>query len=674
MWEVYAITNWQWWANLLLFGISIAASWFIPGLVTARWLNLPKALHFVVAPIIGISFWALQGYILGWIQIRWATYVYLAMFLFLFWQQRKHLLPIQWRQNFPKPVWALIFLGVILQVIPVFGSGWMGAEGVRFFFITIFDGVFHLSLARALVENVPPMQPGAIDLPVTNYHYLSNLVMAELTRVWRLPLNHIYFHYLPIFGSLWVGISTVALLRQWSKNTWTVMYGLLLIYVVGELSWLVDLLLGRNSSVPFEVFIDNGVLQFLNPPQAFAKLTFLGSLILLSIFWKKPSIKLGAVSGAAIATLIGFKIYFGIGAAVGLVAAVVFLAINWLRSKQRTISWYVVASFATLAACSATLGALIYLPTNSNAGGLFFDLLTWPKLLLGASKLNWSEWWLRMQVYEQAENTKAIWALYAAAITVFLVSIFHIRLIGLAVLLKRFRQSISSIEVVFLLVPTILFSFIGMNYLQTSGGANSFNFFVVALVMLNLLTAVVLGKLAEKKWLAISFCAVLLLTLVQTVYLHYFYLSHYAHTTDSLLISNEHLDALDYLKSLPDPVVAQTVSGHAFDQTTPYFYFFTGRRTYFGGRGILASHNQPIADRQKLLEQMFGVHPYFYIEATTAAKLANDVGITHLLLTDGLQDNMFYEAQLESATQSATPRWSSVFENSEVLILKPILN
>lgn len=673
MWSIYALSDWQWWASFLWFWVAIGVSWFIPGLVVLSYLKISKSLQFFIAPVLGLCLWALQGYAFGWLGIRAATYVYIVVFLVWAWRRRAHIIPFAWKIQLPPIVWLLLFAGVILQLVPVWGSGWMSDIGVRYYFVNIFDGIFHLSLARSLVDNIPPLQPGAVGLTVTNYHYLSNLVLAELTRIWHLPLNHLYFQYLPVFGSLWLGLTVVLLLKQWSKNTWTLVFGLLLLYGVGELSWLINIVLGSNSNVPFEVFVDHGILQFLNPPQAFAKLVFIAVLILLHQFWVKRTWQLAVVIGLMVSTIVGFKVYFGLGMALGLSAACALLVGVWLAKHHNYRRWPSLQKiwqeclpFVVLALTAGALAALIYIPANASAGGLFFDFLTWPKLMLGFTKLNWNEWWLRLQVYQAAGNTKALVVWYGMAVAIFLFVIYHIRLIGLGVVLPRLRQGLLQTEVVFLLVPSVIFSFIGMNFLQVSGGSNTFNFMVVALTMLNLSTAIVLGRLAQNRILAVICLVVVCLTLVQTAYVQYFFTSNYFSGTNSQLISRGHLDALAFIKTQSNPTVVQTLPQHYFDETTPYFYFFTGKSSYFGGRGILNSHNQPVANQQIFLDE------FALSDATTSAQLALEAGITDVFLMHSAgAEEQFYLNHFLSSTNSAVPHWQAVFNNADVVILRP---
>ncbi len=628
----------------------------------AHGTGLPKKLQFLLAPVFGICFWALQGYLFGWLHVRWMIYPLLLLCIYLAWRWRQKLFPLAWRQKLPTIVWLVLVVGVVLQLVPIWGSGWRTAQGPTYYFVNIYDGIFHLSLSRSLVESVPPIQPGAVDLVVTNYHYLSNLVVAELSRVWLLPLNHVHFHFVPLFVATWMGLVLAALLRGWSNNTRTILFGLVLFYAAGELSWLIDLLLGSNAPDPFEVFVDHGVLQFLNPPQAFAKLLFFSVLILWHQFWYKRSWVIALCIGVLTACLLGFKVYFGLAAGLGmvLVAGLSVLQKDWRANHM---------PFLVMGVTTALLGAVIYLPANAAAGGLFFDFLTWPKLLLGVQKLNWNEWWLRLQVYQAAGNTRALIVWYSLAASIFMGAIYHIRLAGFLAAFPQLRQRLLGQEVVFLLVPAAVFTVIGTNFLQTSGGSNSFNFLVVAIAILNPVTAVLLGALPNRRLLHLCVAGVLFLTVVQTGFMQYFYLKNYAQGTNGFSITPGHEAALAYLADHPSPSDAlQTHPNHVLDKVTPYAYFFTGRRAYLGGVGILESHNQNILARKAAVEQLFA------LESTQSAEFAQELKISHLLLRKGeLLEDEFMKSATISATMSALPRWLRVVDNPEVVLLERVI-
>ena len=99
--------------------ISFAVFWavfYLPGkVIKEKWFSkIPE----VVCWILGIAMWGWQGYIFGWLKIRWLTYGYILLFL---WLGKKWIVP-----KIKKIDWKLIlifFIGVIIMLPGVFLSG-----------------------------------------------------------------------------------------------------------------------------------------------------------------------------------------------------------------------------------------------------------------------------------------------------------------------------------------------------------------------------------------------------------------------------------------------------------------------------------------------------------------------------------------------------------------------
>lgn len=675
MWEVYSFNSWQWCFNLFLFFPLIFVSWFLPGLYLLSFSKLKKELQFILSPILGITLFAITSYVFGWLNLRFLMYGFVLLFAFLFWKRKKQIFPLRLSFPFNKFVWGAILGGAILQLVSIFGSGWRTSKGIVYYFVNIFDGVFHLSLSRSIMEIFPPYQPGAVGIPVTNYHYLSNLVIGELSRLYHLPLNHIHFHYVPLFLSIWLGILVAALLWQWSKNNWTVWIGVILYYFVGEMTWLINWVLGSNSAAPFEAYIDHGMIQFMNPPQAFARAIFLGSLILWHKFWKKPSIYLATSISLMTATLVGFKVYFGLAVGVGLGTVLLFKFIweifKQLRAKKKVKLIEIVKEYIPhliIIGLTSLIGAVIYFPTNASAGGMFYAFLFWPKEFLGFTKLNWNEWWLRLQVYQAAKNYKALFVWYSLAASIFYFAIFHIRLLGTLVFFKKFRQKVQIEELIFLVITSLVFIFVGTNFLQSSGGANSFNFFVVALAMLAPLTAVVLGSF-KNRLIRVLVVVLLIVTSVQGIALQFFFWRNYYQGHNSYVYTAAHQETLSYLRDLDKPVRLQMHQGNHIGSNSPYLYFFTGQESYLNGIQILESHNQKIEDRLANVEEIFNLQ----LAATKSAELGNDLGISHVLLERNGYEGVFINRFESTATYSAFPHWEEVFANDEFVVFETVL-
>ena len=201
---VYPFLSVQFWFFALVFLLATYVVCFLAGKLVLNHAPMKSggALHFFLASVIGLVLWTLQGYIFGYLQIRWMSYLYVAGVIYL---SRKDILrTIQGGLTrslrsiclFDRIALLFIVIGAILQALPVFGSGALYADGIRFYKNNTYDGVMHLSYIESIVRTFPPREPGSYILPLANYHYLGDLFMAELVRIWRIPISHIFFQYL----------------------------------------------------------------------------------------------------------------------------------------------------------------------------------------------------------------------------------------------------------------------------------------------------------------------------------------------------------------------------------------------------------------------------------------------------------------------------------------------
>jgi hypothetical protein len=680
--EVYAFLSWQFFAYWLLFFIAFFVSFIIPGLVLMHKTTLSTVQRTLIAPILGIAMWAVQGFVFGWLATRALTYLYLLTFIFLFFKlffpnfkrffnlYKNRSIYIKKIGNLLPPVgWIILSLGSLLQLSAVFGSGFANLQGISFYWLNAFDGMLHLAFIEALVQNFPPIQPGAWPLPITNYHYWSNLVMAELVRIWHLPTNHLFFHYLPVYLAPLLGGVIFTLVKQWTKSTTAALWALFLHYFSGDLMyvflWWWHRTLGEHT-----LTMDNGIIQLLNMPQAFAKLLFMGGLLLFDVWQKKKQWLSGLLAGLLLATTVGFKVYFGFFTAFGLAwFTLTNLIKTWRKyfigknawASIRQIIWLNRQELSVLALVGV-VSALIFLPVNHGAGGLFWAPLDWPKLLLGQGKLDWNEWWLRMQVYQAANSIKGIIAWQAIALTVFMIAVYGTRLLGFF-FPRRIAKKIGWHNFWFLYPGTLVFTFIGLNFLQVSGGHNIFNFFVIALSSLTLLTAVVLADVVPKNAVGKTLALIFIVATVPRVFLTgWYYLSRYANSWDAQTVSRSDLEAFDFLATNPQAVLLQTHPKNFLDDYAPMTFFFTGKYSYYGGRNVLQSHNQPIQDRITLVNRLFNTKNPHEVEG-----LLQQAGITHLIF----QYNDPAQLQWFPLTDEKNPlKMKLVFTNDEIRILE----
>src|SRR4029078_2439206 len=111
-----------------LFVLGCFIAFFIPGNILISQLHLTKLSKFTLSISFGIVLWALQGFLLGYLHIRWFTYIYLlaTTALWLNHNRDKIVLPkVSLAMTKAKSLFLYFFVGLILltQLLTTFSNG-----------------------------------------------------------------------------------------------------------------------------------------------------------------------------------------------------------------------------------------------------------------------------------------------------------------------------------------------------------------------------------------------------------------------------------------------------------------------------------------------------------------------------------------------------------------------
>lgn len=675
---MYNLLSVQFICFFLIFWVAVFVSLYLPGRFILDKLlrkTIPFPSEFLFCFVVGLALWGVQGYVFGYLHLRFVSYLYLVFFLYYFiFRCRFDLKEFTSsivniiKQN--KGLVLFIVVGSVLQIFQVFGSGLLYTDGVRFFGNNAYDGVMHLAYIQEMVRHFPPIEPGSAGTPLVNYHYWSDLIIANISRVWFIPVNLLFFQFFPILISVLTGLAAYFVVRVWGWSRTAGLWSLFFLYFAGDATYLV-LLIAHHTLNFMTPAIDNGVSVFLNMPNAMAKLVFLTSLITFEKWIRTKKYSWNIITVLLFSVLVGLKIYYAIFVAFGYLLVVIGMIIssfqsalkkkNFLQSILLSIqknTQFIISGIILLIAF-----AVIYLPVNSGAGGLIFDPLEWPKIFLGSEVLNWRDWTLRQQVYTQAHNYKDIVIFDVIAILITLLCIHGTRLIGL-IPGKKIYQKLGWEKIVFFIPGIVLFHFFGFFTFQQSGGLNIFNFFVVATVVMSLLTAIVLDISLSSKNIFSKMMIVLIivLTVPRVIFQTYdtFHKYFFDAQADSHLISNDELQAFSFIKShtaMND--IIQSSTFNLYDRKTPYVAYFADRETYSSGENLLDTHNQPVSYREN---QMASLFQETNIQDFIARARKNHINIIYVLKTKDQQLNFNPDSNI----------LKKIYENNSVLVYQVI--
>lgn len=632
--SVYGLLDWQFWAYAVVF---LAFVWFVLRGLGYLWLrSLPTAplsffdwlIQQAMLIMLGLVSFTILGFIFAQQQLRilqWLTVgagLLGSLMLYLHSPKTKLVL-----NKSEKITLGLIGVGTVLQLVAIVGSGLRFGNQVRFYFTNAQDGMMHLAFARSLVTTFPPVRPELLNLPLTSYHYFTDLLLAEQARLFGIPITHAFFQFWPVVLSLLAGGFIVACIRELKGSQVAQWFGILIWYLSGELAYVWNLLFHQTLNWNIAT-IENSADQFLNMPQMFAKVLIFAAYYAAIRWYRVQHQKAWFFSTLIfVISATGFKVYFGLFNLALLVAILVFGIVAKqiaVVPKKQVLSAITSLLLPIVLAIVAT--AAIFLAVSGAKSRLDWVPLAWPKLLLSSDHLNFIDWWLRMQVYEAAHSWKGIWALNTIAIIVAVTSIIGTKLIGLWLfkLEKRHWWWQLSIGLAVLSATTI-----GLNTLQSPGGFNTYNFIIVAIQPLVITSALVLARwwntslIWKMMVIVILLCGTLRPLANSTKYLT----AQLTKPADATY-STQQLTALSWLAthSSSDSAI-QALPSNQQNQQSAFISFFGERPTALAAENITTSHNLDYKTRETILRQAFATTDWQLLRANLA-----ELGINYLYI------------------------------------------
>lgn len=487
--------------NFLYFIFSIFLAIYIPGnVLLSSQKNTNIIIKLTLSLALGISLWAIQGYIFGFLNLRGFTYLYLLVFAAIWLLQNKNLLNKITRPNFiltrvDKLLIITLLTGIIYQLSSVIFNA-IGIGNSVYFCCGGEDVLFHTALTKELITNFPPNEPAFANIALKNYHFLSNLVIADLIRIFHLPLISVQFYFIPIFMSIMLGLSALSLATILNLGKKFTLIFLCFTFFFSDNIYLLTLI--STSKLNFSLStIETAYSLWISFSRYFGIIIFLNATSFLILYLKNKKISFYFPLIAMGASLIGFKVYIGLIFLSG--CGVVFLY-SLMKKDLKTITVLIVC---------AIISFLIYFPINKNAGGLIYvgfwrfeDFIVQPELTLSNMEL-------ARRIYLEAGNIlKTI--TYDLAF-MFIYIIFSLG--GLCIAFLNSFKNYKKLDVrlnIFLITSFIISSILGLFFIQKTGGPNSSQFLISSYLILSIYASLLLSNLNKNTNLFIKIIVVLL--------------------------------------------------------------------------------------------------------------------------------------------------------------------
>jgi hypothetical protein len=483
----------------------------------------------------------------------------------------------------------IIACGVILQLSAVWFLGSNRDNGLFFCCRGVPDDIYHLALTNQLASNFPPQEPGMVEVTVKNYHYLASLVMADFIRVFDLPLISTVYQYFPALISILLGLTIVVIAQLLSLNNKITHWWLFFLYFHGDILYALLWLRGRGLNFDVTIF-DDATKLLAGPPRSFSILLLFTGIALFILLIRKRTWLLGILTGLVLGSLIGFKIYTGIFALVGMAT----IGTYYLFKRDWKM---LVAPLVTLGTSLA-----IYLPVNGATGGLIFNgsyrfdnFISQP--IFGLTNLVlWKEagWW-------------PLEILFFAAYLIFLYGPSLLAIFQTRTTLKLLPKEIN----LFIFSATTITGIIGLFFLQNIGGLNTVQFLLTLYFIFALYAALTISRLSNH-WMLIVGLLIVLFTLPRPLYEAWGNVQMIINR-QGLFISQQELEGLNYLKkNTPPNAVIGLPKDFARQEISLYVGFLTNRPLYLSGyTGVLQDH-EVIGAEERLENPDFSKIDYFF--------------------------------------------------------------
>lgn len=542
---------------------------------------------------VGFVLWTIQGVVFGYMGARWLTYVYISVCATVYLRQygwMPSFVLVRKSQTVFTVLAAIVFLvGIYGQVNRFVPSGFAFPQGIYMFTGASDDAFWHAALTSQLVRRFPPFEPGMANVPLRNYHYFTNLAIAEFVRVFHLPLMPAQFIFAPLLFSLLIGGLSYALAREMKIRPWIALLGVYLQYFASDVIYIITYI--TRGVVDFSVHpLEDGTMMYENPPRAASFIVLMIGILLLKRWIEKPSAWRGILTAVTLGIVIGFKVHTGLAVLCGMVGVGVYML------AQRKFSQLYVPIL------TAMVSAAVYLPVNRSAGFPIIVPFYMAQMFAAQKNIGIDTLLLRLDVYRQHGNALRIIQMNVWMLVLFLIGQFGIRTVGWLGIRKALREHPPGVGI-FLVCTLIGSLLIGTLVIQPVAGADIFNMYLVTSFILWLLTLFVVAQIRfHPSIIVLCFIILFAVTLPRWVYKTQMDWSTIGQSKPA--IPAEELQVFQFIKTNTDgkSVVAVFNNGQ-WDAMYPYVSIFTERDMYLSGQTILGRHGVPYEKRQEVINR-----------------------------------------------------------------------
>lgn len=458
----------------------------------------------------------------------------------------------------------------------MFTNGRYDSQGnlVFYDYVVFRDSTVHLSLIGEMLHRFPPTNFAAGGLPLKNYHYLLDAILAAVVKITGVSPLDLYFRVLPVTLSVLLSAVIYLTTRQLTKNKTAAVFAVF--FTVFATSWgpvvpVIKALIGGNKVTGgSDLFLTDQLLgMMVNPQGVLSLIVFLSLFLLLGAYSRtKKSLPL-----IFFALLLGLS--FGIKAYGGLVFApaafVVGVIFVWKDKDWRPL-------LATIAGILLMASWIVFTIDGKVAGLSFSPFWVLEKMLVDITRINEPRLYLLGQHYQAVGSWWWLAALLFFEFVIYFIGSLGLRIFGLLALKNLTGPK------VFLLIAAAISFLMPFFFNQSKKAYEVIQFTPYFTLLMGILFTIVLFSFLEKiksKALAVG---VLLAVIGIFLILDKRELESRLKTNnEKIVISRAEMAAVKYISQNTPPEAIFLLPVTDFNKDYLWFSSLVQRRTVYSG-------------------------------------------------------------------------------------------
>lgn len=418
-----------------------------------------------------------------------------------------------------KSLVTLVLLGSIIWSLTMIRSGLNYSFGLGFWGPNGHDGIWHIALSESLSR-------GSLNNPVfagfalQNYHLGFDLLLSLINQVTKIPINLLYFQILPPILSILIGVLTYWFVWNWRGSRSEAFWATFFVYFSSSFGFLVTLFKGDGITGESMFWASQSISTLVNPPFALSLIFIL--LGLISLQKKKLLLSI---------------LFFGVLIQIKAYAAILVL-----------VGLFVSGNFSVFIG-SLLLNLFLYSLVKNDSLSVFTWQPFWflETMMSYSDRLGWDKFYSAMTTYKMGGIWLKVFLAYGVAFLIFVIGNMGLRVIGFYYYFKILKNKIK-IDWVIIFITTILIIaiLIPMFFVQKGTPWNTIQFFYYYLFFFSILAGIVAG------WISNKFIIIFIIFAIISSWVT---LQHYLPKMPQAKISSNEIEALQFLRKLPDGIV-----------------------------------------------------------------------------------------------------------------------